>query len=238
MKRIQNIIPTLKIGIISFKKGFASQGVKKTFQMFHEALVDEYYNHKCGLDVSGFYDPDDCKKPLPNKSFANYYQPVRYRPFFKLFKHYNILPKGRFVDIGAGKGKAIALAAQVGYRDLLGIELFEDLTKIAQKNLDKFQKSKFIYNELNIKLKTMDATDYQFHKNDHFIFMNDPFSDEPMKKLVSNIIQSWNDHPRDLWVVFKNNNQRHLPSIYELKKFSKYSVFEFSGNYFEIFKFQ
>lgn len=236
MSRIKNLAPTVKIGVISFKKGFASQGVKKTFQMFGEALVDEYYNHKCGLDVSGFYDPDSCKENLPNKSFANYYQPVRYRPFFKLFKHYNILPKGRFVDIGSGKGKALVLAAQVGYRDLCGIELFEDLTKVAQKNLDKFKQSEPRFNDLNVELKTMDATDYSFDENDQFIFMNDPFSDKPMQRLIENITQSWENNPREMWVVFKNNNQRSLPSIYDLKEFSEYEVFEFSGNYFEVFK--
>lgn len=237
MNRVKNLAPTLKIGVISFKKGFASQGVKKTFQMFGEALVDEYYNHKCGLDVSGFYDPADCSESLPNKGHANYYQPVRYRPFFRLFKHYNIVPRGRFVDIGAGKGKAMVLAAQVGYQDLLGIELFDDLTQVARKNLEKFKQSEPRYGDLQVELKTMDATDYVFDQKDQFIFMNDPFSDEPMQKLVDNIIKSYKEHPRELWVVFKNNNQRNLPSVYNLKEFSEYTVFEFSGNYFEVFRF-
>ena len=45
--------------------------------------------------------------PWKNKKFANYYQPVRIRPFIKLIKHLNYPTKGQFVDIGSGKGKAL-----------------------------------------------------------------------------------------------------------------------------------
>lgn len=227
-----------KIGVISFRKGFSSRGVSKTFAMFGEALIDEVYNNTSRLRVGGFYDPEQCPDDLPNKEFANFYQPVRFRPFLKLFKNLGITPRGRFVDIGSGKGKALILAAQLGFKKVRGIELFEELNVDARKNIQKFKTSNKNYQDVVFDIQTMDGGQYDLESDDYFIFLNDPFSDEVMSSFVDKIIESYKRAPREMYVVYKNNNQRHLPSFYRMKDLAEYRTFDSSGNFFEIFKFQ
>src|SRR5882724_11277495 len=40
-----------------------------------------------------------------------------------------------FLDVGAGKGRALLLAAELPFRKVIGVELSEDLARVAQKNI-------------------------------------------------------------------------------------------------------
>jgi predicted RNA methylase len=225
----------IKVGVISFKKGFASQGIIKTFAMFGEALLDEVYNWKNGYDVAGFFDPEIGQVASPNQKFANYYQPVRERPFRALFSHFQIPTRGRFVDIGSGKGKALLLAAEIGFDRIVGIELFDELNEMAQKNISQYQIRHGSTKKFDV--LSIDASEYQFQVDDTCIFLNDPFSNEVMEKVVTRFLHSYEQHSRPLYFIYKNNNLRHMPSLERLKKKSIYKTFEMSGNFFEVFIF-
>lgn len=225
----------IKVGLISFKKGFASQGVLKTFEMFGEALYDEYTNLKTDFDFGGFFDPATVQAPSDSHTFANFYQPVRERPFRALFKELKIPTTGRFVDIGSGKGKALILAAEIGFDKILGIDLYAELNQVAKENIKKYlQKSS---TKKTIDVQTLDATDYRLSPDDTCIFLNDPFSNEIMQKVVTQVISSFQNNPRDLYFIYKNNNLRRMESLEQLKSQSTYKNFEMSGNYYEVFIF-
>lgn len=225
----------IKVGLISFQKGFASQGVLKTFAMFGEAIFDEMSHLKTDYDFGGFFDPATVQAPTSSHPFANFYQPVRERPFRALFKNLKIPTNGRFVDIGSGKGKALLLAADIGFNQILGIDLYDELNKVALKNIEKYQSLKPSLQKIEV--LSIDAAEYQFLPNDTCIFLNDPFSNEIMEKVVTRVLDSYTQHPRPMHFIYKNNNLRQMLSLERLKTKSEYLNFEMSGNYFEVFKF-
>jgi SAM-dependent methyltransferase len=45
-----------------------------------------------------------------------------------------------FVDIGAGKGRALLLASEIGFRKVIGVELSAELARIAQDNVERWQR--------------------------------------------------------------------------------------------------
>lgn len=224
------------MGVISFQTGFRSQGVAKTFAMFYEALVDERFNLRHGYNVGGFFDPIQSDLSNPNKPFANYYQPVRYRPFFRLFRALDIPNAGRFVDIGSGKGKALLLAAEIGFQDILGIELFEELNMTARQNIHRYLKNK--NPPIKIEVRTEDAAKYRFAQNDTVIFLNDPFANEVMENLCANLMVSFEQFRRKIYLIYKNNNLRKMSALDKLKGHSSYRAYEYNGNYFEVYILQ
>lgn len=230
-----SFISQFKVGLISFKKGFASQGVLKTFAMFGEAVFDEINNLKTDYDFGGFFDPATVQAPSGSHPYANFYQPVRERPFRALFKNFNIPTSGRFVDIGSGKGKALLLAADIGFNQILGIDLYDELNQVALKNIEKYRS--LCSSTKKIEVQSIDAAEYQFLPDDTCIFLNDPFSNEIMEKVVFQVLESYKKYPRPMHFIYKNNNLRKMPSLDQLKSKFVYKTFEMSGNYFEVFDF-
>ncbi len=233
---MRQFMETMRIGYYSFASGIKNRGLIKTLGMCKEAIIDEYYNRTQGLEVSGFYDPKDCEKNLDNKDFANFYQPVRYRPFNNLFSDLDIVPEGRFIDIGSGKGKALVLAAEFGFKKIIGIELFEELNVVARENIKIFQDKNPQYRDVEFEVLDQDACTYEYTADDQIIFMNDPFSDEVMKPFMDQLIPVLKESKHKAYIIYKNNGKKHFPNFYRLHEIADYLTRDYSGNYFEIFK--
>ena len=165
-RKFYNILLELehyKIGLISVWKGIKARGIKKVIEMYNTAMEDKKNDVKNGYDFGQFFNPyySSYYDKNTNISLANYYQPVRTTPFNKLLKFLNPDTQKAFVDIGCGRGKALLLAKQYGFRELKGIDIIPELIESAKKNLDR-------HIVLNKKphLEVKDALDYLLAPND------------------------------------------------------------------------
>ena len=46
-----------------------------------------------------------------------------------------------FIDLGAGMGRGMLLAAQMPFREVIGVELHPDLAEVAQKNIKEWERA-------------------------------------------------------------------------------------------------
>jgi hypothetical protein len=69
---------------------------------------------------------------------AVFYAPLQFPKFDRLMRAARPFDPDRytFIDYGAGKGRALALAAGMGFRRIVGVELFESLCRQARENID------------------------------------------------------------------------------------------------------
>ena len=84
----------------------------------------------------------DLEKELDNKEHSTFYVPTPIIPFFKLVKSLNVQTHHSvFVDYGAGKGRAMILAAECGFYKVKGMEFSPALYKLAQETFSLMLKN-------------------------------------------------------------------------------------------------
>ena len=101
------------------------------------------FDAKYGTDTGGYLGPEELVKGRENDALNYGYSAIAPSVFREACRRWReTLPtvSGRieaygFVDVGAGKGRALLLAAELPFRKIIGVELNEELTRIAQKNV-------------------------------------------------------------------------------------------------------
>jgi len=106
--------------------------------------------------------------------------------------------EGSFLDIGCGKGRALIVAAEAGFPDIIGVEISEPLCVLARKNLEAYQKK--FSKSLSFKIHTQDATSYQIPKRVSCILMFNPFVGEAFSKVLDEITRA----PQKICVIYIN----------------------------------
>jgi hypothetical protein len=115
-------------------------------------------NRKYGIDYRAVY-PGEFEvgmKALPIKDFGSY----------------------TFIDLGAGKGRALLMAQRYKFRRYIGVEFAKELHEYAAVNLQNYA---------NIELNCMDAAEYRFPREPLVVFLYNPFGPEVMEKVADNL---------------------------------------------------
>lgn len=107
-----------------------------------------------------------------------------------------------FIDYGAGKGRALILAADLGFRRVVGVELFESLYTEARRNIAAFA-ARDARAEA-IELFCMDAAAFRPPAGDLFCYFYNPFDDVVMRKVLANIQAAHEAAPRRILIAYSN----------------------------------
>ena len=90
-----------------------------------------------------------------------------------------------FVDIGSGKGRAMMLASELEFREVVGVELSASLAEVAEKNLEKWREAGRALSPM--KLVQGDALALTFPEGRLLIFMYNPFLAPMMRQLLKRV---------------------------------------------------
>jgi hypothetical protein len=172
-------------------------GPRRTFHYFilraSEKLNEHYHNivtsGRCDLDTFGIENAD-------YKSYA----PIDYGSFKSVMRCLKIDP-GRdvFLDYGAGKGRAVVLAATYPFKRVIGVEFISSFANIARENTKKAT-TKIRCGQIEI--VTADATQYVLHDDINFIHLFNPFTGQILSKVMNNIMESLTRSPRVLTLLY------------------------------------
>ncbi|MFC2176351.1 hypothetical protein ACFLR1_05220, partial [Bacteroidota bacterium] len=105
-----------------------------------------------GIKTFGTYEPSDFSIEPHALHAGHLYQPSSSVIFERVMKALNINFKDLvFLDIGSGKGRAMILAAEHGFKKVIGVEYASELNEIAKSNIelikDRFPKTEFLLQE-------------------------------------------------------------------------------------------
>lgn len=106
-----------------------------------------------------------------------------------------------FVDIGCGKGRALILASQMGFRKVIGVELASELCQIARRNAVRLQERSPSLSPIEI--VEADATLYEFPNTPLVVLLYNPFGPELLDKVIGRLAVSLNDSPRDAVLLYR-----------------------------------
>ena len=92
-----------------------------------------------------------------------------------------------FLDIGAGKGRAMLVASEMPFQEVVGIELNRDLSAVAQDNIARFQASPASISLSPVRLLQGDATTLGLPETPILAFLFHPFEAPVLRALLRSI---------------------------------------------------
>jgi len=165
---------------------------------------EDRFDRRYGVDTRGIEDDlaslGATGEHLPD---AYGYEPVRATVFRAIMRALAIDPlRYVFVDFGSGKGRALLLAAQYGFRRVIGVELAPRLHEIARRNVQAFQHR--VPRASPIELHCGDAAGLAIPDADTLLCFYNPFGARVLGKVAANIEQSYRRLPRNLAIAYRN----------------------------------
>lgn len=121
----------------------------------------------------------------------------------KIEKFDNEIFNGCFLDYGSGKGLTLYTAYKLGFKNIIGVEFLNHLCEISKKNLNKLVSKK-----ANINVVNCDASKYFPPENTRVFYFFNPFNEEIMKEVISNILKT--KLKNDAYIIYYNSVYRDL----------------------------
>ena len=109
-----------------------------------------------------------------------------------------------FLDIGAGKGRAMLVASELPFLRVEGVELNQKLAEIAQRNIDIWAKDAKANPLAPIVLCQGDATRHAMPLEPTLAFLFHPFELKLLKKFLRHVEKSVTDDPRPFDLFYVN----------------------------------
>jgi hypothetical protein len=159
------------------------------------------FDVKYGTDTGGVVElgslvlPDDCLTHAVRyqsaivEVFSNLLAqlPIRYQEFV-------------FVDLGSGKGRALLLASNLPFKEIIGVELSPALHQIACRNIEIYQESK--QRCRLIRSICANAANTVFPDENLVIYLFNPFDEVVMKNVLRNIEDLLQRRLRPLYLCY------------------------------------
>ena len=156
------------------------------------------------IDTIGADELKGLEKKGIDIDHSTIYMPVSYDLLEDLFKQLNQLtnkPINHFLDIGCGKGRAMCVAAHHGFKKVAGVDFSKELCSIAEQNL-AITKNKLP--AIEYKVFNNDAFYFEIPADVDCIFMFNPFDAVIMSGVAKNIVESFEQHPRTIILIYVN----------------------------------
>ena len=200
----ENVLPEIERTGSKLKERARPERLKQDYKNYlfwlHERVLDPPIE-------TLFFKPT--KEPVPlagltirgnNREYGHDYRPTPCALFEWLVGAINYdLSRLTFVDYGAGKGRVLLLASQHPFHAVGGIEFAEELHDDAIMNIAQFPRSRMKCRNVECVLDDASQVGPPGGEAVHYFF--NPFSREVFAEVLHNIVVSYRQRPRRLYLI-------------------------------------
>ncbi len=113
-----------------------------------------------------------------------------------------------FIDLGAGMGRAVMLASELPFRQVVGVEINPTLARIARRNLALWRAAGRAC--APTRMVCADAAEFEFPAGPNVAFLFNPFGAPVMKRLLASVAASFAGRAGQLDILYANNEQEAI----------------------------
>lgn len=167
-----------------------------------------------GVDTSGLVPANHLLTGHPNDTHVTAYYGVAPSILRTLIEHWletpplNPIEHYTFVDIGAGKGRAMLVASEFPFREIVGIELNPEMSRVARQNTDLWRTAHANDSTAGriapISLIEQDALEFELPQTPTLLFLFHPFDAPVLRALLRRIETQFADRPGLLDLLYVN----------------------------------
>ena len=112
------------------------------------------------------------------------------------------------VDLGAGMGRAVLLASELPFREVVGVELNPTLTRIARKNAAVWRAAGRA--RAPMRMVCGDAVEFRFPEGPCAAFLFNPFGAPVLRRLLRTLAKGFAGRAGQLDLLYVNNEQESV----------------------------
>lgn len=128
-----------------------------------------------------------------------HYEECQWLPTCRALKTLGPGPADVLVDLGSGKGQALLIAGLLPYGRVIGVELAEELTQAARRNIAAARPR---LKAAEVEAVTDDVLSWKVPDDLSVVFMYCPFMGEVFHRTAERIFASFDANPRPLHIVY------------------------------------
>jgi len=165
-----------------------------------------YYEIKCerhlGIQTLQIKNLDGLTLFCSDVRSAHHYQAASYYILSELFNALKLEDNSQgFIDFGCGKGRAMIVAAQYGFKKIYGVELARELCEKAEENIKKVRHN---FPEAQFHVCFADAAQYYIPEHMNVFYFFNPFSEIVMRNVLLKIQESVKRKIRRVYILYIN----------------------------------
>jgi precorrin-6B methylase 2 len=181
-------------------KDLRRRSPREMMQTARAVIEDRAFDWRYGVDTGGITPLRKLAIDSRHVAHGVHYAPTRVRYFRAVLRTLPIPQDSVFVDLGAGKGRMLLLAAQSGrFRKVVGVEFSAELCRTAERNIRRFQRHGVGW--VSFEVVHADAADFEVQPDQNVFFMFNPFDHVVMQQVIQRIGQSLKKAPRPIWLI-------------------------------------
>ena len=116
-----------------------------------------------------------------------------------------------FIDLGAGKGRALLMASDYPFPRIMGVEFMPDLCRAAQENIASYSASSNDRQKCRqMEMVCLDACDFQFPAEPLVVYLFNPFSEPVFVTVLENLRRSVEQAPRPVYIAYRYTEHEKL----------------------------
>lgn len=185
--------------IYYFFRSLYYRGSVNTFKLLS---YEGKYEKQLGINTHSIVNLNKLTLAGENSEQNHHYQGASYYILFSIFEKLPIETKNLpLIDYGCGKGRALFVAEQCGFTNLIGVDIAKELINDANAN-----KAVYVRKNSQSKIDFLfeDATKYLIPDNAQVFYFFNPFGEEVLQKVIDNIKESVKQHPRKVYCIYLN----------------------------------
>ena len=105
-----------------------------------------------------------------------------------------------FIDFGSGMGRALLMASEFPFRKVVGIEFSPELHTVATRNIRNYRRG--ANGCSSVESVCVDILNFVLPPEPSVLFLFDPCDDVLFPRILANIRDSLNQHPRPLHLIY------------------------------------
>jgi hypothetical protein len=129
------------------------------------------------------------------------YEPSSWLALRRVLRKRDVTAQDVFIDFGSGKGRVVYQAALYPFKRVIGVELSQELTEIAQRNIDHARAK---LKCRNIELVYSDVLEYDIPDDVTVAYFYNPFEGDVFAAVIDKLVASLKRRPRVLRVIYAN----------------------------------
>ncbi|HEY2860770.1 MAG TPA: class I SAM-dependent methyltransferase [Terracidiphilus sp.] len=176
-----------------------------------------------GVRTSGLVAGRHLKSGHAHDKHATAYYGVAPSVFHRLLREWRrtlpaaAMEQTTFIDIGAGMGRAVLLAAEMPFKRAIGVELHSTLVRIARRNLTVWRKAG--RTQAPARMVRGDVAELAYPAQPTVLFLFNPFGAVVMRRLLATLARSFADCSGGLDILYVNNEQE--PVLEQTRGFAR-----------------
>jgi SAM-dependent methyltransferase len=176
------------------------------------ALIELATDAWLGVDTRAKADSESAIKDLALGGDPEDYEPVNLLWWMRMFSAVPLDPtQTTFVDLGAGRGRALILAAKMGFRRVIGVELDERLASDAGNNISRWsRRGRGKLTEQEVSVVRTDAASFTMPLGPLVVSLFNPFGAETLRRVLTSLSSQPRPLGDEVYIAYFNPVQQHV----------------------------